>query len=311
MDTKKIGIIYCPKHLPFTTIGKQWERIATLLEEHHIEYDMVMSEKPQGVERLMQMMISNGYETIVIAGGDSALNGAVNCLMRYEKHVRNRIVLGVIPNGVMNDFALFWGFRKDNLDITIESLVEKRIRKIDVGCIRYTDNEGIQKQRYFINCLNIGLFAAIQRMKQRTRRWLWSRKLSFVVNMLLMVFLKMEYSMTYTINYVKEKHHVTTMCIGNARGYGQTPNAVPYNGMLDVTMVRSTLLMQFVEALGLFLRGQILNHKRVIPYRSHFIDIELSKGTPVSIDGHSMETPVGEFRVSVEQEELNFIIEKI
>jgi len=57
-------------------------------------------------------MINNGYKTIVIAGGDSALNDAANCLMREEKAVRESISLGVIPCGVMNDFAHFWNLKE-------------------------------------------------------------------------------------------------------------------------------------------------------------------------------------------------------
>lgn len=308
---ENIGIIYCPKHVPFISAQKKWDRIAALLDQHGLKYDMVLSENHHGVERLMSMMIRNGYGIIIICGGDSALNGAVNSLMKVEKHVRDRIALGVIPNGVMNDFASFWGFSDDNLDECIESIAAGRIRKIDIGCIRYTDRENQNKQQYFINCINIGLFAAIQRLRQQMRRRLWSRKLSYVVCLLLMIFQKTEYCMTYIINYIKEEHRVTTMCIGNAYGYGQTPNAVPYNGMLDVTIVRRSQMTQFVEALYLFVRGKILNHKRVRPYRCHFLELEVPKNTALSIDGHPMETPVGNFKITVEQEEINFIIEKL
>ena len=81
----KLCIIYCPNHRPFTSVRKRWEKIEALLEKHHVEYDMVQSEDQQSVERLVTMMISNGYEDIIIAGGDSALNDTVNCLMAVEK----------------------------------------------------------------------------------------------------------------------------------------------------------------------------------------------------------------------------------
>ena len=44
---------------------------------------------------------------LLFLGGDSALNDTVNCLMQEKREVRESIVLGVIPNGVMNDFAIF------------------------------------------------------------------------------------------------------------------------------------------------------------------------------------------------------------
>lgn len=51
------------------------------------------------MERLVKMFINNGYKTIVIVGGDSALNDAVNCLMQVEKETRDQIALGLSLTG--------------------------------------------------------------------------------------------------------------------------------------------------------------------------------------------------------------------
>lgn len=89
------GILYCPKGRS----SKQRERIQRVLDDRHVAYDFVQSESADSVERLMSMLIHNGYKTIIVVGGDSALNDAVNCLMQVEMQVRNEIALGVIPNG--------------------------------------------------------------------------------------------------------------------------------------------------------------------------------------------------------------------
>ena len=307
---KEIGIIYCPTHKPFCSSLKRWKKMAAILDAKGVEYDMALSETSHSVERLFMKMIDQGYTTIVIAGGDSALYDAVNALMKVEKKVRDGITLGVIPNGIMNDFAQFWGMTYDDIELSVDSLVQHRTRKIDIGCIRYTDKSGEQKQRYFLNSVNIGLLARIQTFRQQTRRIFWSRKLSYLISLFMMVFQKMNYLLTYTINYTEETHQVTTLCVGNALGYGQTPNAVPYNGLLDVTVVRRSLFTQFIGAIYLFLRGKILMHKRVKPYRSQMVEIDSEKPLPLSIDGHPMESPVGKFTFTVEQETINFIIEK-
>lgn len=307
----KYGIIHCPNHRSFTSASKRWEKIAAMLEKYGIEYDMVQSENAGSVERLVTMMINNGYKDIVIVGGDSALNDAVNCLMRVEKHVRDTISLGVIPNGTMNDFASFWGYDYDDIEQSVASLKEHRIRKIDVGCIRYANTRGENCSRHFLNCVDVGLLATIQKLRQETRRKVWSRKLSFVISLLMMIFQKMDFKMKYTINFVTEKHNVISLCIGNARGYGQTPNGVPYNGMLDITVVRSLPMMHFINGMYLFIRGKILNAKRITPYRSHDIELEIAKNCNMSIDGHPADNPVGPINVNVAQEELNFIIESL
>lgn len=59
-----------------------------------------------------------------------------------------------------------------------------------------------------------------------------------------------------------------TVCIGNSTGYGQTPNAVPYNGLLDVSVVYHPEMTQLFEGFYLFVRGKFLNHRSVHPYRT-------------------------------------------
>jgi Sphingosine kinase and enzymes related to eukaryotic diacylglycerol kinase len=183
------------------------------------------------------MLINNGYRTIVIAGGDSALNDAVNCLMKVEKQQRDTISLGVIPNGVMNDFARFWGYDEDNIEQTVDWLVKGRTRQVDLGCIRYTNNKQERCHRYFLNCLNIGMTADIMNLRRQTRRLFGSRTLSFITSLFVMLFHRMEYKMKLRINSDTIERKVMTVCIGSGPGYGQTPNAVPYNGMLDVSVV--------------------------------------------------------------------------
>ena len=166
-----------------------------LLRERGVVYDMVQSENSDSVERLISMLINNGYKTIVIVGGDSALNDAVNCLMKEEKAVRDEIALGVIPNGVMNDFARFWEFEEDNLEQTIDWLCKRRVRKIDLGCIRYVNQKQERCHRYFLNCVNIGMTADIMNLRRQTRRLFGSRTLSFLTSLFVMLFHRMEYKM--------------------------------------------------------------------------------------------------------------------
>lgn len=307
----KIGIIYCPTHRPFSSSGKRWELIAASLDKYGVEYDMMQSEERQSVERLVMMLINNNYKTIVIAGGDAALNDAANCIMRQEKQVRENIVLGVIPNGTMNDFAAFWGLTYKDIEKSVRSIKQHRIRSIDVGCVRYKNREGEKCRRYFLNCVNIGLLASIQTLRQKTRRILWSRKVSFAVSLLITLFQRMNTKVKYIINSQKETHRIMTLCIGSALGYGLTPNATPYSGTLDVTVVRSTLIFQHFEAIWLFIRGKLLNHKRVLPYRTRSVEVFSDRYMPISIDGHPLEAQVRGLAVDLEPEEMNFIMEEM
>ena len=279
-----------------------------MLRERNIAFDKVQSENSESVERLCNMLINNGYKTIIIVGGDSALNDAVNCLMQVPKEVRDGIALGVIPNGLMNDFARYWEFDEDNVEQTIGWLQQRRIRKIDLGRLRYVNKNGERCHRYFLNCVNIGLVAAIMNLRRQTRRIFGSRTLSFIISFLLMIFQRMEYKMHLKINSTIVKRRVMTVCIGSARGYGQTPNAVPYNGMLDVSVVYHPEMTQLIEGFYLLFTNKFLNHRSVHPYRTQEVQVFEAAHAMVGVDGRLMNTPVGEFRIGIEQEVINFLI---
>ena len=279
-----------------------------MLDEHKIQYDFVQSESLDSVERLMTMLIHNGYETIIVVGGDSALNDAVNCLMREEKQVREEIALGVIPNGVVNDFARYWDFKEGNLEQTVGWLAKHRVRRIDIGCIRYTNKKEEQCHRYFLNCVNIGLIADVMNLRRQARSLLGSRTLSFIASIFLMIFHRMDYKMHVKINSDVINRKVMTMCIGSGPGYGQTPSAVPYNGMLDVSVIYHTEIMQVFAGLWLLVTGRFLNHRSVHPYRTRKIEVVEAKHALVGVDGRLLGTPVGSYHISIEQEAINFLI---
>ena len=307
VETSRWGVLYCPK-TGISNKRKRWEKIEAVLNGRGVEFDMVQSESADSVERLTTMLINNGYKTIVIVGGDSALNDAVNCLMKVEKQVRDTVSLGVIPNGLMNDFARFWGYDENNIEQTVDWLKKGRTRLIDLGCVRYTNKKEEHCHRYFLNCLNIGLTADVMTLRRQTRRLFGSRTLSFVTSLFVMLFHRMEYKMRLRINNDTIDRKVMTVCIGSGPGYGQTPNAVPYNGMLDVSVVYHPEVVQLIEGLWLLIAGRFLNHRSVHPFRTREVFVDKANKALVGVDGRLMKKPVGAFRVNVEQEVVNFLI---
>lgn len=304
---KHWGVLYCPRR-GRRQQAKLWRRVERSLKGNGIDFDFVQSESENSVGRLMTMLIENGYTTIIIVGGDSALNSAVNSLMTADRQTRDSVAIGIIPNGLMNDFARFWGFDEDNVEQTVGWLARRRIRRIDVGCVSYVNDCDEQHKRHFVNCVNIGLIAAITDLRGRTRRALGSRTLSLIASFVLMIFQRLDYKMRLKINNGELKRRVMTVCIGSATGYGQTPSAVPYNGMLDVSVVYTLPLTQLVEGFYLLLKGKILNHRSVHPYRTTEVEVTEMRHTPLSIDGRSVGEVESPVKITVTQEEINFLI---
>ena len=308
VESTRWGILYCPKGGLMSNPKKRWLKIEKSLRRNHVTFDKIVSESTGSVDRLVKMMINNGYKTIVIVGGDSVLNDAVNCLMQTDKKVRDEIAIGLIPNGVMNDFAHFWEIDENDIEKTVRGLKDRRIRRVDLGCIRYKNKKGQHCHRYFINCINVGFVAAMMNLRRQTRHIFGSRAMSYIMSFILLIFQRLDYKMDIKINNEEIKRRVMTICVGNALGYGQTPNAVPYNGFFDVSVVYHPGFTQLFEGIYLFVKGEFLNHNAVHPYRTKEV-VMSAESALVGIDGRLMSSsPVGEFRIAIEPEAINFIM---
>ena len=75
---------------------KALERIKEYMDSKGVDYDYVQSEGFGSVERLAKILANNGYRTIVIVGGDGALNDAINGIMLSDAEDKENIALGMI-----------------------------------------------------------------------------------------------------------------------------------------------------------------------------------------------------------------------
>jgi diacylglycerol kinase family enzyme len=186
-------------------------------------------------------------------------------------------------------------------------LKKHRVRKVDLGCTDYENKAGEKQKRYFLNCINIGLTADLQNLRRQGRQVLGSKTIAFLYTCLSMVFHRHDYKMRLNIDYEVTERSVMTVCVGNALGYGQTPSAVPYSGMLDVSVVYNPRVKQLLAGLWLLVTGRLLNHKSVHPYRIRKMSVESDKAL-VCVDGRQAERTVGEYYIHVEPEVINFLI---
>ena len=283
VEPSRWGIIYNPKAGSRKT-QKRWNEIRDYMESRKVVFDYVQSEGFGSVERLARTLANNGYRTIVVVGGDGAINDAINGIMSSSAEDKENIALGIIPNGIGNDFAKYWGLDEDNYKQAVDWVINRRLRKIDVGCCNFFDGEQ-HTNRYFINAIYIGLGARIVQISDGTRRFWGIRELSFAASMFLLLFERKLYRMHLRVNDEHIRGRIMTVCIGCAWGWGQTPSAVPYNGWLDVSVIYRPEFLQIISGLWMLIQGRILNHKVVKSYRTRKVKVLRAQNAAVELDG--------------------------
>lgn len=282
VDPNKWGIIYNPK-AGTRKVQKRWKEIKEYIESKQVGFDYVQSEGFGSVERLSRTLANNGYKTIVIVGGDGALNDAINGIMTSDVEDKSEVAIGIIPNGIGNDFAKYWDLSMDYKE-AVNWIINHRKRRIDVGYCTYFDGEK-HTRRYFLNAVNIGLGARIVKITDQTKRFWGVKFLSYVAALFLLFWERKLYRMHLRINDEHIRGRIMTVCVGSARGYGQTPSAVPYNGWLDVSVIYRPESGQLMLGLWMLIQGRLLNHKMVKSYRTRKVRIFRARNASVDLDG--------------------------
>ena len=305
VEPNRWGIIYNPKAGSRKT-QKRWNEIRSYMENRKVVFDYVQSEGFGSVERLARTLANNGYRTIVIVGGDGAINDAINGIMTSMVEDKTNIAFGIIPNGIGNDFAKYWGLDEDNYKAAVDWIINRRLRKIDVGRCNYFNGEK-HTSRYFLNAIYIGLGARIVQISDGTRRFWGIRELSFAASMFLLLFERKLYRTHLCINGEHIRGRIMTVCVGSARGYGLTPSAVPYNGWLDVSVIYRPELIQLFSGMWMLLQGRILNHKMVKPYRTRKVKVLRAQNASVSLDGRILDRQFP-LEITIQPEAITLII---
>lgn len=282
VEAGKWGVIYNPK-AGTRKVQKRWKEIKEYMDQKGVAYDYVQSEGFGSVERLAGILANNGYTTIVVVGGDGALNDAINGIMLSNAEHKEDIAIGIIPNGIGNDFARYWDIGMDYKQ-AVDWIIKNRHRKIDVGFCNFYDGEKHQR-RYFLNAINIGFGARIVKVTDETKRFWGVKFLSYLAAFFLLFFERNLYRMHLRINDEHIRGRIMTVCVGSACGYGQTPSAVPYNGWLDVSVIYRPQLLQTMSGLWMLIQGRILNHKVVKSYRTKKVKVLRAKNAAVDLDG--------------------------
>ena len=296
IEPTRWGVIYNPK-AGSRKAQKRWKEIRDYMESREVQFDYVQSEGFGSVERLSRTMANNGYRTIVVVGGDGALND----------ENKQDIALGIIPNGIGNDFAKYWGLDSDDYKGAVDVLINRRLRKVDVGVFGYFNGEEHVK-RYFLNAVYIGLGARIVIITNETKRFWGIPLFSYLSSLFLVAFERKLYRMHLKVNDEHIRGRLMAVAIGSARGYGLTPSAVPYNGWLDVSLIYRPELRQLIQGLWMMQQGRLLNHKTVKPYRTRMVKILRAQNAEISLDGRIWFDRHFPIEVTIAPEALTLII---
>ena len=180
------------------------------------------------------------------------------------------ITLGLIPVGTGNDWGRMFGIPLI-YEGAVQVIREGKQMLHDIGVIDYFNGE--EKARtYFINIAGLGFEAVVVKKTNRQKDKGMSNKAIYFYNLLSSLISYRNTPVEITIDGKISRAKVFSINVGNGRycggGMRQTPDAIPDDGLFDITVIKEMGRIEIIRSLQLLYDGTIMSHPKVDGYRS-------------------------------------------
>ena len=251
---------------------KDWPEISRLLSEAGFMFHALFTEHRDHAIHMAEEFITKGYRNIIVVGGDGTMNEVVNGIFRQKVCPTTDIKLGMIMVGTGNDWGRMYNIM-EKYEEAVKILKKERLFIQDAALVTY--HHGTEKKRrYFMNMAGMGYDALVAQMTNRLKEKGGGGPLAYLYNLFKGLF-KYHHTLMEVIidGKVAYKGNVFSMSIGicryNGGGMMQLPNAVPDDGILDMTIMKNVKKMDVVKNIKKLYDGSFLD--------LHFIQVHTGK----------------------------------
>ncbi len=266
--------------------GKDWPVIRQKLVDAGIDFDDILTEYPRhAIEIVRNAIVEKGYRKFISVGGDGTNNEVINGIFTQDVVPTNDITMATIPIGTGNDWRRTFNIPLEYDDV-IEIIKTGNVFVHDIGKLTYY-NDGDPKIRYFLNAAGTGLDEMVCSSTNLMKRQGKGGTIRYLISVVKCLF---KYKITHAQVTMDDEmvfdDNILSLSVGNCRynggGMMMMPNAIPDDGLLDVTVIRKVSIFKFAANVKNIYDGSFIHKiKEVQTFRGKKIRI-------VSIPPHSL-----------------------
>jgi YegS/Rv2252/BmrU family lipid kinase len=278
---------------------KDWDRISSLLNEENLLFTVKFTEKKGHAIEFTIDGINEGFRKIITVGGDGTLNEVVNGVFLNNTCSAKDISLALIPVGTGNDWGRMFGIPLDYKK-AIKIISDGKLMVHDIGLVSYYDGAE-EKKRYFINIAGLGFESVVVRRTNLQKDKGRGGKAIYFYNLLMSLLSYKNTKAELIIDGRKINADVFSINVGNGKfcggGMRQTPDALPDDGILDVTVINGMGKFEIIRNLKILYDGTILNHPKIDGYKCKTIKVSSDTLLYTEADGESLGHTPAEFSI--------------
>ena len=261
--------------------------------------EVLYTQKAGEATPLVREFLKNGFDRILVVGGDGTLTEAANGFFEQGTPLNPQAWLGTIPLGSGSDFLKTLGIF--SVEEEIQNLEKNRTLLCDVGEVTFLNKKGKSEHRLFLNISSFGCAGEIvDRVNQSskplgaTATYLGSTLLTFLTYQNPKVELEMD---------GKEKRRVVInnlfVCNGKYSGSGMLwgPKASLTDGLFDLTVVKELPKLQGLLNMRKIYQGKVLEVEGVERFQCRTLSATSSEKVSLEVDGDTVGTLPVTYRI--------------
>jgi diacylglycerol kinase (ATP) len=260
-----------------------------------IKEELTEGQGERNAQNLAKKALEEGFERIIVVGGDGLLNEAVNGIMgAREGNFPSNFALGIIPTGSGNNFAKELGIK--NIKEAFSIIKQNKKILVDLGKVN---------KRYFANCVSFGFDALVNKIANdlKTKYQFLPRNLSYLFAALEKIIIGIPNFPVQINGEINYQNKVVLAAITNSPSYGGifkiNPNAIINDGKLNLCLIKPVRRIRAFEILFRATKGTHLNFPAVKIFQFSLpLTISSPENLPFEIDGEVFE-PEKKYQIEV------------
>lgn len=281
---------------------KDWVKINHLLKKQGFVFKSTFTERQGHAIELTIEHIEQGYKNIIVTGGDGTLNEVVNGVFLQKKVDTTDIKIGMIPVGTGNDWGRMYQIPSE-YEKSIAIIKKDKTFIQDAGRVKFS-HHGEVKSRVFANMSGMGYDALVAKKTNLMKEKGGGGPFAYLINLFLGL---IQYKHT-NINLIIDNQNVFEgktfslsigICKYNGGGMMQLPNAIPDNGLFDVTLIRKASKFKVISNIKNLYDGSFIKIPEVTTFTGKHIQIGSDPGNALFLetDGESLGHSPFEFTI--------------